>query len=146
MILSHVYGSVINNSGFWIGWLDLLTPLQSLSVTTAHNHWLPKTRSVLAGLRLSSVLVSYCNGLCTDLRIIHFCFTNELRMAKEEGRITYEWILLYEWMTNHSSCTKANIRSLAYPTKCLFNVRLHGNLCFNWVGLQKFTFVETCFS
>jgi hypothetical protein len=31
-ILSHVRGSVSNNNGFWIGWLDLLTPyLYSLS-------------------------------------------------------------------------------------------------------------------
>jgi hypothetical protein len=33
-ILSRVYGSVINNNGFWIGWLELLTPsLQSLVIT-----------------------------------------------------------------------------------------------------------------
>jgi hypothetical protein len=26
IMLSRVYGSVTNNNGFWIGWLDLLPP------------------------------------------------------------------------------------------------------------------------
>jgi hypothetical protein len=33
-ILSCVYGSMTNNNGFWIGWLDLLTA----SFTITHNH------------------------------------------------------------------------------------------------------------
>jgi hypothetical protein len=33
-ILSRVYGSVTNNNGFWIGWLDLLAP----SCTVAPNY------------------------------------------------------------------------------------------------------------
>jgi hypothetical protein len=39
IILSRVYGSVTNNNGFWIGWLDLLTP--SVTVPLNHNHQLP---------------------------------------------------------------------------------------------------------
>jgi hypothetical protein len=46
------YGSVTNNNGFWIGWLDLLTRSCSTTrnhhqFTTAHNKWRPKTRSIL---------------------------------------------------------------------------------------------------
>jgi hypothetical protein len=43
-VLSRVWGSVTNNNGFWIGWLDLLTP--SFSITTTHNWWLPKACSI----------------------------------------------------------------------------------------------------
>jgi hypothetical protein len=47
MILSRVRGSVINNNGFWIGWLDLLALLLQLqSIIRAHKRWLPKTRSI----------------------------------------------------------------------------------------------------
>jgi hypothetical protein len=35
IILSRVYGSVTNNIGFWIGWLDLLTA--SFTITRNHN-------------------------------------------------------------------------------------------------------------
>jgi hypothetical protein len=39
-ILSSVRGSVTNNNGFWIRWLDLLTPsLQSLLITINDNSW-----------------------------------------------------------------------------------------------------------
>jgi hypothetical protein len=34
-ILSRVHDSVTNNNGFWIGWLDLLTP--SFTITSNHN-------------------------------------------------------------------------------------------------------------
>jgi hypothetical protein len=57
--VSRVYGSVTNNSGFWIGWLYLLTPsLQSLVIAINYNNlnsifsrtrlpWLPRTCSIL---------------------------------------------------------------------------------------------------
>jgi hypothetical protein len=35
-ILSLVYGSVVNNNGVWIGWLDLLTP--SCTITRNYNN------------------------------------------------------------------------------------------------------------
>jgi hypothetical protein len=35
---------VTNNNGFWIGWLDLLTP--SCTISFNHNQWLPKTRTI----------------------------------------------------------------------------------------------------
>jgi hypothetical protein len=57
-LFSWVYGSMTNNNGFWIGWLDLFTP----SCTVTHNDkynssqsifnrtllpWFPRTRSIL---------------------------------------------------------------------------------------------------
>jgi hypothetical protein len=40
-------GSVTNNKGFWIGWLDLLALLLQLqSIMTAHNEWLYKIHSI----------------------------------------------------------------------------------------------------
>jgi hypothetical protein len=77
-ILSRVYGYVTNNSEFWVGWLDLLTPscillTYSQSITTAHSQWLPKTRSILTGLRLSSLLVFLL------LSLTWFLFTNDER-------------------------------------------------------------------
>jgi hypothetical protein len=35
MVLSRVHGSVTANNGFWIGWLDLLTPACAISLN--HN-------------------------------------------------------------------------------------------------------------
>jgi hypothetical protein len=32
LLLSRVYGSVTNNNGFWIGWLDLLTPCSTITL------------------------------------------------------------------------------------------------------------------
>jgi hypothetical protein len=46
-ILSRVGVGVTNNNVFWIQWLDLLSLLlQSRPIITAHNQWLPKTRSI----------------------------------------------------------------------------------------------------
>jgi hypothetical protein len=36
-ILSRVHGSMTDNNGFWIGLLDLLTPLQCLLITINYN-------------------------------------------------------------------------------------------------------------
>jgi hypothetical protein len=56
-IPSRDRGSVTNNNGLWIGWLDLLALLLQLQlIITAHNQWLPKTRSILSGLRVSPLL------------------------------------------------------------------------------------------
>jgi hypothetical protein len=46
-MLSSVRGSVTNNNGFWIGWLDLLAlRLQLQPIITAHNQWPLTTRSI----------------------------------------------------------------------------------------------------
>jgi hypothetical protein len=58
--------------------LDLIiTPLQSLvitTITTVHNKWLPKTRSILTGLRLAP-------------------FCSELRLTSFESVLLYDWRL-----------------------------------------------------
>jgi hypothetical protein len=60
MILSRVRGAVTKNNVFWIGWLDLLTPLQSLLNTMNYNNTvnlLPRTRSIL--VLLSQISSNY---------------------------------------------------------------------------------------
>jgi hypothetical protein len=64
MTLSGVYGSVTNNNGFWIGLLDLLTPSFTITgnhnqFTLTHNKCVPKTHSILTGLRLSSTVLTW---------------------------------------------------------------------------------------
>jgi hypothetical protein len=68
-VLSRVYGSVTNDDGFWIGWLDLFTASNHNQVLTVHSKWLPKIRPILAvsqffhcQLRNSTLLCP----LCTD--------------------------------------------------------------------------------
>jgi hypothetical protein len=62
---------VTNNNGVWIGLLDLLTPsLQSLIITITHNKCLPRTRTMLTGLQLTS-----------DLRLTWFRVRITLRLA-----------------------------------------------------------------
>jgi hypothetical protein len=57
-------------NGFWIGWLHLLTPYFTIALnrnqfTTAHSKWLPKTRSILTGLRLASTVTDLsCTTEC----------------------------------------------------------------------------------
>jgi hypothetical protein len=67
----HVSGvCVTNNTGFWIGWLDLLALLLQLQpIIIVRYQWVPKTRSILTGLRASSLLRDW---LGSDLRIGHF--------------------------------------------------------------------------
>jgi hypothetical protein len=60
-VLSRVRGSMTNNNRFWIGLLNLLAiVLQFQLIKTAHNQWLPKTRSIsywtTSGERLDSDL------------------------------------------------------------------------------------------
>jgi hypothetical protein len=59
-ILSRVLGSVTNNNGFWVGWLDLLTP--SFKITLNYNQLQQLTiHTILAPFifsRLSSLTTS----------------------------------------------------------------------------------------
>jgi hypothetical protein len=102
----HVSGvpwPIITGSGLddWIYWRLLYKFSWSQSIIIAHNKWLPKTRSILAGLRLSSLLVFLL------LRLTWLWFTNELGLINDDGRITYEWI------TNDSSRTTECVQSRA---------------------------------
>jgi hypothetical protein len=84
MILSRVRGSVTNNNGFWIGWLNLLTLLLQLQlIITPHKQWLSKTRSISYW---TTSVFSSTDSLGSDLRIGHLRITkgecpNELSLS-----------------------------------------------------------------
>jgi hypothetical protein len=55
IILSRVYGSVTNNNGFWIEWLDLLTPSYTISL----NHYQLQQLTINDCLRLAPFWLSF---------------------------------------------------------------------------------------
>jgi hypothetical protein len=89
----HVFGVRMTNNGFWIGWLDLLTPsLQLLLITMNYNSsQLMTAEDSLHSLPDYECLLFHCDWLGSDLRITHFWFTNELWMTSHL-RINPEWI------------------------------------------------------
>jgi hypothetical protein len=74
LILLRVRGSMANNNGFWIRWLDLLT--FSFTITLNYNQLQQLT--INDCLRFApfcwttAVFSSYCDWLGSDLRIGHF--------------------------------------------------------------------------
>jgi hypothetical protein len=68
-ILSRVYGSVTNNNGFWIGWLDLLPP--SCTISLNHN-------------QLQKLTINYC------LRFASFPFSCSF-WFESESELLYDW-------------------------------------------------------
>jgi hypothetical protein len=94
---------------------------EAQSITTAHNQWPPKTRSILAGLRVSSLLVFLL------LWVTWFWFTNHS-------------LVIYEWRTTNDSFFSAwplifvqypwkMFVVCSYPQTPLLDVCLRGNLC-----------------
>jgi hypothetical protein len=92
-ILPRVYGSVTNNIGFWIRWLDLLMP--SFTIALNHIQWHIQQLTITDYLQLAPVwldydcLLFYCDWLRSDLRVNY------------EWRMNYESILMYEWMRSY---------------------------------------------
>jgi hypothetical protein len=86
-IFSRVRGFVTNNNGFWIRWLDLLTPfLQLQSIMTAHNLWLSETRSIphwTASVFFSAV---------SDSVLIYESVTSSVSAVR--------WLTLHSWTLN----------------------------------------------
>jgi hypothetical protein len=74
-ILSCVEGSVVNNNGFWIGRLDLLTA--SFTITSNHNQYLPKTCSILSHSK------SVFSSTVTDFLLIYESLNSELQMTAQ---------------------------------------------------------------
>jgi hypothetical protein len=103
LILSRILGSVTNNNGFWIGWLDLLALLVQ-SLITAHNQWLPKTRSI------PSWTISVFSSIVPDL--------NRWRLSYE--CITCPFITPWKMKTEHS---------LEQFICCNLHIHRHGNVC-----------------
>jgi hypothetical protein len=147
-----VWGSVTNNNSFWIGWLDLLARLLQLqSSITAHNQWLPKTRSI------PYWTTSFFSSVVTDLVLIyesvtssastvrcltihswtlnHNCNLTYFSSTNNWWILAYEWIMTGLWMPSHFSallllvCWHGNL--------CWF--RWHGKRILYWVGFQEST-------
>jgi hypothetical protein len=80
-------GSATNNNGFWIAWLDLLALLLQLqSIITAHNRWLPKTRSI------PYWTTSIFSSTVTDLVLIYEMVTSSTTVVC--------WLTLHSWTLN----------------------------------------------
>jgi hypothetical protein len=133
LILSCVQGSVTNNK-FWIGWLDLLTPY--FTITPNHNQCLPKTRSILAGLRLSSLLVFLL------LWLTLFWFTNHSLLLYEwipnDERMNHEAPLLYDWIRSQSESyvtTDGQSASLSWNKALIWGLRPDFYYCQAVTGL-----------
>jgi hypothetical protein len=72
-VLSHVWGSMTNINGFWIGWLDLLPPLQLLLITISYNSSQSMTvKDLLHSLLDYGCLLFPCDWLGSNLQISHF--------------------------------------------------------------------------
>jgi hypothetical protein len=96
--MSRVRGSVTNNNGFWIGWLDLLTPSFTVTLRPNYNQLLQLTiddclRLVpfLTGLRVSSL----------PLWLTWFWFTNrsllQLPLSAGYHSTAEHWTQLNYW-------------------------------------------------
>jgi hypothetical protein len=101
--LSHVYGSVTSNNGFWIGRLVLLTP--SFIVLLNCNQLQQLT--INDCLRLSpfwldyDCLLFYSDWLVSDLRITHFWFMIDLVLGSPYYRDCLELWLTYEHLRTY---------------------------------------------
>jgi hypothetical protein len=90
-ILPCVRGSMTNNNRSWIGWLDLLALLLKsllITITTAHNWWLPKTRSI------PSWTTSIFSSIVRDLVLIYKSVTSSASVV--------HWLTLHSWTLNHN--------------------------------------------
>jgi hypothetical protein len=111
---------VTNNNGFWIEWLDLLA-LQLQLITTAHNQWLPKTRSIPCWT--SSVFSS----TVTDLVRIYESVTYESLRTSDEWRMrTHSRLnsleLTSSRRTEYRSLSQTNSWSITASCQLLRNV------------------------
>jgi hypothetical protein len=109
-IFSRGRGSVSNNNGFWIGWLDLLALLLQLHlITINYNSSQSMTpKDSLHSFMDYECLLSCCDWLGSDLRIGHFFYerrlTNERTndgcsltefSASNDSRI-WVWVICYD--------------------------------------------------
>jgi hypothetical protein len=93
IIMSRTYSFVTNNNGFWIGWLDLLTPF--FTITLNHNQLQQLT--IIDCLRLAPFWLDY------DCLFFYWWITSDLRM-------TNEFVLIW----------KAAYVAQRYPRTCFF--------------------------
>jgi hypothetical protein len=88
-ILSWFRGSVTNNNGLWIGWLNLLALLLQLRpIKTAHNQWPSKTHSI------PYWTTSVFSFTVTNLILIYESVTSSASVVR--------WLTLHSWTLNCS--------------------------------------------
>jgi hypothetical protein len=93
LILSRVQGSLTNNNGFWIGWLNLLTLLlQSLLITINYSAIAKLPTSQITRTCSILVLVLFLNSLTSD-----------------ELRLTCEWVTNESWVLSLSLILRPTI-------------------------------------
>jgi hypothetical protein len=95
-------GSVTNNNGFWIGWLDLLSLL--LQLQSIYNSWQWMTRTRCIAYWTTSVFPS----TVTDLVLIYESVTSVpvVRSTAEQStllRMNYDWTELTSKRTEYRS-------------------------------------------
>jgi hypothetical protein len=111
-----VRGSMINNSGFCIGWLGLLALQLQLfvnkSLATAHNLWLPKTRSI------PNWTTSVFRSFVTDPVLIYESVTSSVSVVR--WLTFHSWTLNHDWnLTDFSSTNDLRINYVSYfHTSC----------------------------
>jgi hypothetical protein len=83
---------VTNNIGFWNGFIG--TSLQLQSIITAHNQWLPKTRSI------PHWTTSVFSSTVTDLVLIYESVTSSTATALNDDCLTNEsfWVWVWIWV------------------------------------------------
>jgi hypothetical protein len=138
-ILSRVRGSVTNNNGFWVGWLDLLPPYLQLQSMSAKNS--------LYSLLEYECLLFYCDSLGSNLRIGQFfSFRCPLVNTPQPNQLscTAFWILLrlnYKQTLESESesepyvTTDGQSASLSWDTTPIWGLRPDFYYCQTVVGL-----------
>jgi hypothetical protein len=85
-IVSRVRGSVTNNNEFWIVWLYLLTPLQSLLITINYSTIANQPSSQITKLRSILFLLPRCTPLYSFSK---FQFSNPPSRAEQSRAAAY---------------------------------------------------------
>jgi hypothetical protein len=129
--------SMINNNGFWITWLHLLTP--SFTITLNYNH--NSSQSMTAKDSLHSLLdyeplLYSLSSIVTDLVLIYESLTNELRITNDES-------LMNEWRFKVKVKVKFKDDSESYITTDGQSASLSWNKAPMWGSQQDFYYCQT---
>jgi hypothetical protein len=149
-ILLRVWGSVTNNNGFWIGWLDLLAlRLQLQSIITAHNQWLSKTRSIpywtTSDFCMIDLVLIYESVTASASLVRWFTLHNwTLKSVTTEPRFPCDWAMNAWWMplflsarllllspvsVENVGCLFVSVETLWFSILYSFHLRTHRNVC-----------------
>jgi hypothetical protein len=87
--MSRVRRSMTNNNGLWIGWLDLLTP--SYTVTLSYNH--KNSQSMTKTPSIPYWTTSVLSSAVTDLVLIYESVTSSAFVVR--------WLTLHSWTLHY---------------------------------------------